>query len=308
MLGWGFHKSLLPKMPSQEAESMLCYLNSLCGTHQCVAGSWESLPSHGHLPAGANNQHPRLPHCWKSLAFFPHKSLTGWWSFVNNLYFPRAFGLSSRMEQCICLPSDNNSWLLLEKELLFFIRHPLYLFSHDIGGDFLRSVTDVLIMPFGSRTDTWEEQARLMFSAGNQPCQPRLLPSLGYVWLWGSILPWTCSLSEPSSPSHWDALKRDVQGERGVWQWSFSQVVAEGGDNHHADQGLRGEGTLLLCTSWLGSRTHAKPYQKLPSTYLFIFAAGSRAVLVAYSVVICMVLVSYTRYVEFLFPQLDCLA
>lgn len=39
-----------------------------------------------------------------------------------------------------------------------------------------------------------------------------------------------------------------------------------------------------------------KPTKKFPSS------AGSTAVLVAYSVVIYMALVSYTRYVEFLFP------
>ena len=44
ILGWGFHNLLLPKMPSQGAESIPCYLTSLCRTYQPVTGSWESLP------------------------------------------------------------------------------------------------------------------------------------------------------------------------------------------------------------------------------------------------------------------------
>lgn len=47
---------------------------------------------------------------------------------------------------------------------------------------------------------------------------------------------------------------------------------------------------------------HTQKPTRSSHPFFFSFAAGSKAVLVAYSVVIYMVLVSYTRYVEFLFP------
>lgn len=100
ILGWGFHNSLLPKMPSQGAESIPYYLTSLCGTYHSVTGSRETTPLPWLSRWGANNQHPRLPRCWKSLTFFPCKSLMGWWSFVNSLCFLPAFGLNKQHRVC----------------------------------------------------------------------------------------------------------------------------------------------------------------------------------------------------------------
>lgn len=169
ILGWGFHNSLLPKMPSQGAESIPCYLTSLCGSYQPVAGSRKSLPPRGCLAVGANNQHPGLPRCWKSLTFFPCKSLMGCRSFVNSLCFLPVFGLNSRTEHHVCIQSDNSSQLLLEKgekkrgmkpsfegfnSSLLLIGHVLLnLFFGAVKGCFLRSVAAVLTVSFKARTE-----------------------------------------------------------------------------------------------------------------------------------------------------------
>lgn len=205
-------------MPSQGAASMLCYLTSLCGTHQPLAGSRESLSSRGRLAEVANNQHPRLPRCWKSLAFFPHKSLTGWW-FV--LWTACAFRLrlasAAGWSIVFAILSDSISWLLLEKggkeikkerggeqtpvlrtstALVFHQAYLFHLFSGVTGGDFFEKCGRCPNCTFQSKNWNffmWEEQARIVLGYGNQPCQPQLLPSLGQVYGWAA------SLSPPAS-------------------------------------------------------------------------------------------------------------
>lgn len=129
----------------------------------------EKPPPRGCLTVGANNQHPGLPGCWKSLTFFPCKSLMGWRSLVNSLCFLPVFGLSSSTEHHVCIQSDNGSQLLLEKgekkrgmkpsfagfnNSLFCIGHVLLnLFPGAVKRVFLRSVADVLTVSFRARTE-----------------------------------------------------------------------------------------------------------------------------------------------------------